>query len=265
MSQHGRATIDSRNPRALGVCDRCGTLYNHHQLRWQSDWRGPRIQNLQLLVCEGCYDGLQASGQRTIRLSADPLPIRDAVAEDYVADSQPLSGIGGSPDQSRWQYGSVIGSMTEGGGPQAAFDGNPAKPSFMAAVTSRSNSSFNNYVGVNWGGLLTAVTPSSIGAWPLTHTLSEYVLKAPVDSTFGSTGFVIQGSHFGDPRYFAWTTLASGTFTGTVGEQSSGRPSVGSGRYQFHRVAFFGNDGGAIAVAQVAFTVSDGSSNAQGV
>ena len=265
MSVHGRANIDARDPRALGVCDRCGGLYNHHRLRWQFDWRGPRMQNLRILVCESCYDAPQQSGQRTIILSADPIPIMNARTEAYVADSQPLSGIGADPSPARWQHGSIIGTMTEGGGPQAAFDGNPAKPSFMAAVTSRSNSSFQNYVGVNWQGRYQMVNPSSIGYPPLTHTLSSYTFTAPVDSTFGSTGYVVQGSAFGSSHMATWTTLGSGTLAGTVGEEISAAPTVGSGRYQFHRVAFFDNGGGAIAVARVSFTVSDGSSNTQGV
>lgn len=266
MSLHGRAHIDARDPRALGVCDRCGTLYNHHQLRWQHDWRGPRMQNLRILVCQSCYDAPQQSGQRTIILSADPVPIMNARPEAYVSDSQPLSGIGGNPDPSRWRYGSVIGSMTEGGGPQAAFDGNPAKPSFMAAVTSRSNSSFANYVGVNWQGPYRAIEPSSLGVPVLTHSLSSFTFNAPTDSTFGSTAYLVQGSPFDSPISTVWTTLASGSLAGTIGERVSGEPQVGSGRYQFHRVTFFGSsEARAVAVAHVAFTVSDGSSNAQGV
>ena len=265
MSYSGRAEVDARYPRAHAICDRCGFRFNHVKLRWQYDWRGPRMQNLRILVCPSCYDAPQQSGQRTILIPADPIPVMNARPEAYVADSNPLSGIGGDPIQSRWQYGSVIGSMTEGGGPQAAFDGNPAKPSFMAAVTSRSNSSFMNYVGVNWGGLPTTVTPSSIGNPPLTHTLSSYTFTAPVDSTFGSTGYVVQGAPFGSSLTAVWTTLGSGTLAGDVGEEISAVPTVGSGRYQYHRVAFYGNSGGTIAVARVAFTVLDGSSNAQGV
>jgi hypothetical protein len=223
------------------------------------------MQNLRILVCESCYDAPQQSGQRTIILSADPIPIMNARTEAYVPDSQPLSGIGGNPNPANWRYGSIIGSMTEGGGPQAAFDGNPAKPSFMAAVTSRSNSSFMNYVGVNWGARPVTITPSSVAPPTATHTLSSYTFTAPVDSTFGSTGYVVQGSPFGSSQMVVWTTLGSGTLTGAVGEQVSAVPTVGSGRYQFHRVAFYDNGGGAIAVAQVAFTVLDGSSNAQGV
>lgn len=259
MTVHGHASIDARDPRALGVCDRCGALYNHHQLRWQYDWRGPKLQNLRILVCHSCQDKPQENGQRTIILPADPVPIMNARPEQYVADSQPLSGIGGDPSPARWQYGSIFGSMTEGGGPQAAFDANPVKPSFMSAVISRSGSSFTNYVGVSWTGRAVTVTPSSIGTPVLSHTVVGYVLNAPTDSTFGSTGYVVQGSAFGSTDTPSWTTIASGTFAGTVAEQSSS-VITSAGRYEFHRVAFYGNGGGAIAVAAVALTVADGSS-----
>lgn len=263
MSYTGRANVDTRYPRAHAICDRCGFRYNHVQLRWQFDWRGPRQQNLRILVCDSCYDAPQQNGQRTILIPPDPVPIMNARPENYVADSQPLGGIGGDPLQSRWRYGSIIGTMTEGGGPQAAFDANPAKPSFMAACISRAASSYTNYVGVNWTGPVPTVTPSSIGAPVITHTLASYTLTAPVDSTFGSTAYVIQGSPVGDATWGSWTTLASGNPAGTVNEVVSGTPT--GGRYQFHRVAFYDNGGGTIAVAQVEFSVSDGSSNAQGV
>ena len=47
---HGRAKVDASNPRAFGVCDRCGFLYNHKDLRWQYDYRGRSLQNLRILV-----------------------------------------------------------------------------------------------------------------------------------------------------------------------------------------------------------------------
>ena len=82
MRPHGRATIDRSFPRALGVCDRCGFLYNHDTLQWQFDWRGPRLQNLRILVCAGCLDVPQEN-LRTITLPADPVPIMNARPEQY--------------------------------------------------------------------------------------------------------------------------------------------------------------------------------------
>ena len=262
MSYSGRAEVDARYPRAHAICDRCGFRFNHYKLRWQNDWRGPRLQNLRILVCESCLDTPQQSGQRTILIPADPIPVMNARTEDYVGASNPLSGIGADPSAARWQYGSIIGTMTEGGGPQAAFDGNPAKPSWMSAVRSVSVSSYVNYIGMNWSEAPASIMPSSLNSPTLTHTLASFTITAPTDSTFGSTAYLVQGSQTSG-GYGAWTTLASGNPDGTVGEVITGTCASG-GRYQFHRVAFYGNSGGAIAVAQVAFTVSDGSSNAQG-
>lgn len=263
MSYTGLAEVDSRYPRAHAICDRCGFRFNHTQLRWQHDWRGPRMQNLRILVCQSCYDAPQQSGQRTILIPADPIPIMNARPEAYTTDNNPLSGIGADPFPNRWQFGAMIGTLTEGGGPQSAFDGNTNKPSWMSAVRSVSASSYENYVGVNWQEAPASLTPSSLNSPVITHTISAYTITAPNDSTFGSTGYLIQGSPVSG-GYGAWTTIASGNPTGTIGEEITGT-TVG-GRYQFHRVAFYGNgSGGAIAVAQVKFTVSDGSSNAQGV
>lgn len=258
MSRDGSAEVSANYPRAHAICDRCGKRTNHYKLRWQMDWRGPRLQNIRLLVCDSCVDAPQQSGQRTILIPPDPVPIMNARPEAFVAANNPLSGIGADPSPARWQYGSIIGNMTEGGGPQAPFDGNPAKPSFMAAVTSRSNSSYNNYVGVNWAGRHQTVTPSSVGAPVITHTVTSFTLIAPVDSTFGSTAYLIQGSPVGGVGYGGWTTIASGNPAGSIGEEISGTTT--GGRYQFHRVAFYSTGGTAIAVAQVAFSVSDGSS-----
>ena len=263
MSYSGRAEVDARFPQAHGICDRCGFRFNHYKLRWQNDWRGPRMQNIRILVCPDCLDKPQQSGQRTILIPADPIPVMNARPEDYVGANNPLSGIGADPNPARWQYGAMLGTMTEGGGPQAAFDGNANKPSWMSAVKSVSFSSFNNYVAVNWSEAPASIVPSSLNSAAITHTVTEFTITAPNDSTFGSTSYLIQGSQTGGV-YLAWTTLASGHPAGTVGEEISGTCTVG-GRYQFHRVAFSGNGSRAVAVAQVAFTVSDGSSNAQGV
>jgi len=52
MRPHGRAQISQSHPRALGVCDRCGFVYNLDDLQWQNDWlQAPRLFNLRILVC----------------------------------------------------------------------------------------------------------------------------------------------------------------------------------------------------------------------
>jgi len=82
-SQQGRARVSSRNPQAAAVCDRCGFVYNHVNLRWQFDWRGAALQNLRLLVCNTCYDAPQEQ-LRAIVVPADPMPIVQPRVEDFV-------------------------------------------------------------------------------------------------------------------------------------------------------------------------------------
>jgi hypothetical protein len=81
-SKLGRARISSRNPRAAGVCDRCGFVFNHVNLRWQFDWRGASLQNIRFLVCNGCMDKPQEQF-RSIALPADPTPVQNIRVQNY--------------------------------------------------------------------------------------------------------------------------------------------------------------------------------------
>lgn len=83
MRPHGRASVSARNPRAFGICDRCGFLYNHHELQWQYDYRGAALMNIRILVCETCLDVPQ-NQLRNIILPADPTPIMNARVQDYA-------------------------------------------------------------------------------------------------------------------------------------------------------------------------------------
>jgi len=254
---HGRAEVNASQPAAWGVCDSCGFLYNHHQLRWRRDWRGPQIQNLRYLVCESCLDAYQQNGQRTFILPPDPIPIQNARPEYYVPDNNPLSGLGANPNPFRWKYSNQIGTMINAAGIPAAFDGNANKPSFLCAQIATSKSSYQNYIGINWSGNANSIAaPSSLKAPVLTHTLSSYTITGPNDTAIGSTAYVVQGANV-DTSWTAWTTLASGSISGTVGETLSGTPT--GGRFPFHRVAFYGGSG-SISIAQISLSVADGSS-----
>jgi len=79
----GRASVSTTNPRAFGICDRCGFLYNHHELQWQFDYRGAALMNIRILVCESCLDVPQ-NQLRNIIIPADPTPIMNARVQDYV-------------------------------------------------------------------------------------------------------------------------------------------------------------------------------------
>ena len=84
MRPHGRASVSSRNPRAFGICDRCGFLYNHTYLQWQFDYAGAGLINKRILVCRPCNDTPQAQ-LRAIVLPADPVPIQNPRIQDYNA------------------------------------------------------------------------------------------------------------------------------------------------------------------------------------
>lgn len=82
MRPHGRASVSSSNPRAFGICDRCGFLYNHNRLQWQFDYAGAGLINKRILVCNPCNDVPQAQ-LRAIVLPADPVPIQNPRIQDY--------------------------------------------------------------------------------------------------------------------------------------------------------------------------------------
>lgn len=79
---HGRAKVDANSPRAFGICDRCGLLYNHSDLHWQYDFRGRSLANLRILVCETCEDTPQPQLKPRI-IPPDPVPIQNARPERY--------------------------------------------------------------------------------------------------------------------------------------------------------------------------------------
>lgn len=252
---YGHATIDPSRPRARAVCDRCGQIWNLENLIWQFDWRGPRVQNLRVLVCPPCYDKPQMNGQRTYILPPDPVPVMNARPEFRVPEDNPLSALGATPSPLSYVFGNQIGNMVNYAGVPAAFDSNVNKPTTQCAGISVSNSSYNNYVGINWTGNTFSINaPSSLQYPIIKHSILTVSVTAPNDSTFGSTSFVVQGCPVEPAPFGAWTTIYTGTPLGVVGETVTGACS--GGEYQFHRVAFLGN-GGQIAVAQVEFNVGE--------
>lgn len=264
MRVHGRAIADQTNPSAWGVCDRCGFLFQHKSLSFQYQWRGTKLQNIHQLVCDnGCLDKPQEQ-LRVIIIPPDPIPIMNARPEAYVQDDNPMSALGYSAISQTVSpvsqtVGGRIGNLLGGGGINAAFDGNPYKPSWQSACNSLSNSSFNNYVGINWAGANAAMlgAPSSLLPPVIRHSLTSFTITAPNDRSFlgnSPTDYLIQSSPAGTGVYGAWTTISSGTTTGNPGEAISGACTGGS--EQFHRVAFLGDGLNYVAIAQVAFDVA---------
>jgi len=82
-SRAGRARTNPTSPQAHAICDRCGFRYNHVDLRFQYDWRGASLANIQLLVCNTCYDVPQEQ-LRAIVVPPDPVPIVNPRIQNFV-------------------------------------------------------------------------------------------------------------------------------------------------------------------------------------
>lgn len=83
--QHGRAKVSARSPSAWGVCDRCGRWYLLDELRFQYDWRGNRLQDLYIRVCDRCNDKPQEQLRPQI-LPPDPMPRTQPRPEAFAQD-----------------------------------------------------------------------------------------------------------------------------------------------------------------------------------
>ncbi len=231
MRPHGNARADRRNPRAWGVCDKCGFLYNKRDLQFQYIWAGPRTDNTNMLVCNTCLDDLQEQ-LRVIVLPADPNPVSNPRPEDYVTSNNPVASIG-----------SNIGTMTQAAGLAAAFDANTNKPFFLSAARYASSAGLTNTVGKNWNGL----DPNNPTQGP---TVSRFVVYAPNNARFcasGSVSYAFQGSNFAS---FGFTTLASGNTAGTIGEiiDVTITPTTG---YLYHQFVLTGDGVSSVSVAQL--------------
>jgi hypothetical protein len=101
MRAHGRAKVSTKSPRAFGICDRCGFLYNHEHLRFQFDWAGPTLKNKQMLVCRKCEDEYQEQ-LRTIVLPADPVPIVNPRTQNYSAAETAVRQTSGQNTTDFW-------------------------------------------------------------------------------------------------------------------------------------------------------------------
>jgi hypothetical protein len=195
---------------------------------------------------------------RLLILPPDPVPLMNARPENYVQDDNPMSALGVSANFFTPQYGSRIGNLTGGGGINAAFDGNINKPSWQCASNTISNSSFNNYVGINWTGNVSNLNmPSSMKPPVLRHSLTSFTAYAPSDRSFlgnTPTDYVVQSSPTDTALFGAWTTISSGTTSGVPGETISAVCT--GGNYQFHRIAFLGDSLNYVSIAQVKFNVA---------
>lgn len=228
MRPHGRARADRHKPRAWGICDDCGGLFNKHELQWSYEWAGNRLVNQNALVCDRCLDTPQEQ-LRVIVLPADPTPIANPRPERYSIDNNPISSIG-----------IVVGTMTQAAGLKAAFDANTNKPMFLSACQYVSTNGLVNSVGRNWTGL----TTGNVGI-----LASRFQVWAPNDAKFfggGSTSYAFQGSQLN----VGWTTLATGNTAGTIGETIDVAITPTT-TYLYHQFVLTGDGINSVAVAQL--------------
>lgn len=72
-----RAPTSITQPEPVGVCDRCGFLYDLHRLVWQWDVRGLGLKNLRIRVCiDRCLDN-PAWFLKPVVIGPDPIPPKD--------------------------------------------------------------------------------------------------------------------------------------------------------------------------------------------
>jgi len=65
------------------VCDRCGFWYLLDDLHYQMEWRGPRLMNIRLRVCQKCYD-VPFIFNRPLVIPPDPVPRYDPRPENFT-------------------------------------------------------------------------------------------------------------------------------------------------------------------------------------
>lgn len=73
--RRGKPVFEADNPRAIAICDGCGFLVQHTELREKKDYRGGSVPvGLGLWVCASCDDVPQPYYRRLL-LKPDPIPV----------------------------------------------------------------------------------------------------------------------------------------------------------------------------------------------
>lgn len=264
MRYHGRARVSTHNPEAWAICGRCGKLYNHVDLGFQFDWQGPRLQNLRVLVCDGCLDK-PFEHNRTIILPPDPMPILNPRPEFYISDDNPISPLGWDAlslvSRSSQVFSGNLGNMTLGVGIDAPFRGALNKPKILSALASPSNSSAN-YVGKNWSTFNMAqsqipslpnvgINGSGLPAIPgVAYALTSVTIQAPIDAAFiGSSKASMEIDGWTSS---AWASLWTGMSAGLINETLTITFNSPVQCYG-HRVVIYGDGVHDAAIASIQF------------
>lgn len=92
MRRHPRrAAVDPHHPEGWGTSDRNGHVGNLRRMKWQFEWRGPKLINTRALVHEDELDEPQRQLGTPAILGPDPPPLINARPEAYDIDEQPVS------------------------------------------------------------------------------------------------------------------------------------------------------------------------------
>lgn len=92
MRRHPRrAEVDPIKPSAWARSDRNGFIGNLKNMKWQCEWRGPRIVNTRILMHEDELDIPQRQLGSPAILGPDPVPVANARPENYAIDEYPVS------------------------------------------------------------------------------------------------------------------------------------------------------------------------------
>ena len=70
----GHASLDPQRPSAFAICDICGFLYLHRDLKWVVQWMGNQVRKTGHLACPTCWDQPNPTLRPKV-LPADPVPI----------------------------------------------------------------------------------------------------------------------------------------------------------------------------------------------
>lgn len=86
-----RCPTNPFQPEYVGFCERCYQKVYYKVLRFQYDWRGNALMNLQILVCEKCEDKPQEQF-RPVIIGPDSVPPWPRPTPHFYA--QQMAGMG---------------------------------------------------------------------------------------------------------------------------------------------------------------------------
>ena len=119
-SLSGKARVRGGAGAAFAICDVCGTLRNHGDLKEQYIWAGPKCISTGSLVCfDTCFDTPNPQF-KTIYIPPDPRPIPNARPFNFDAANKGSSAGGGGTSP---PVGPTTAILSESGATLMAEDG----------------------------------------------------------------------------------------------------------------------------------------------